>query len=433
MTASSAGAPPSALTPALAARLRDEVSRLGTPLFAYDAERIDAEARRVRAAFPDPNWTRLYSLKANGLPGLVSRIAGHGFGANAVSRGEVSLAFRAGVPPNRTALEGIGKTPADLRTAIDLAEAGRPLLWVSLESTDEAAALAALARRRLRTGRAPDVLVRVNPSVDPDTEPGLAVGRGDSKFGVPPRDFGRVVEAGGGWNGPLRFRGVHVHVGSQLGSVGAWESGVAAALKVFASVGNDHTDFDTIDAGGGFPAGLEPLPGADPAAFAAAASRALRDVGSRRPSRLAIEPGRALVAGAGWLVARVLHVRNAPGEDRSRQVVIDAGMTELIRPALYGTPHPIFALSSEGRRLDGDGDATPALVEGPVCESTDRLGEALLPSMRRGDIVAIGVAGAYASSMGSSYNGRPRPAEVLLEAGGRRILLRRRGSLRSLA
>ncbi|MBA3728670.1 MAG: diaminopimelate decarboxylase, partial [Actinobacteria bacterium] len=166
----------------------------------------------------------------------------------------------------------------------------------------------------------------------------------------------------------------------------------------------------------------------------AAASRALRDAGSRRPSRVAIEPGRALVAGAGWLVARVLHVRNAGAEDRPRQVVIDAGMTELIRPALYGALHPIFSLSSEGRGLDGDvGGGTPALVEGPVCESTDRLGEALLPSMRRGDIVAIGVAGAYASSMGSSYNGRPRPAEVLLEAGGRRVLLRRRGSLRSLA
>ena len=154
----------------------------------------------------------------------------------------------------------------------------------------------------------------------------------------------------------------------------------------------------------------------------------------RRPTRLAIEPGRALVARAGWLVASVLHVRERGG----RQVVLDAGMTELIRPALYGARHPIRALTSLGRPMDAlDGprapDATPARVEGPICESTDALGTHDLPPLQRGDFVAIGDAGAYAASLGSTYNGRPRPPQVMLAVDGRLRLGRRRGSLASLA
>ena len=137
----------------------------------------------------------------------------------------------------------------------------------------------------------------------------------------------------------------------------------------------------------------------------------------RRPTRLAIEPGRALVARAGWLVASVLHVRERGG----RQVVIDAGMTELIRPALYGARHPIVALTSLGRSDRGPTTPTalePARVEGPICESTDALGIHDLPPLRRGDLVAISDAGAYAASLASTYNGRPRPRRSFVEMDG---------------
>ncbi|HSL77268.1 MAG TPA: hypothetical protein VK867_09995, partial [Candidatus Limnocylindrales bacterium] len=148
------------------------------------------------------------------------------------------------------------------------------------------------------------------------------------------------------------------------------------------------------------------------------------------------EPGRALVARAGWLVARVLHVRDRAG----RQVVLDAGMTELIRPALYGARHPIHALTSLGRRVDGVApgvsplgkDLSPTRVEGPICESTDALGTHDLPPLRRGDLVAIADAGAYAASLASTYNGRPRPPQILLAPDGSLTVGRRRGSLASL-
>ena len=191
--------------------------------------------------------------------------------------------------------------------------------------------------------------------------------------------------------------------------------------------------FDTVDLGGGFPVLPADQPSPTPERFARELPAALETVPvERRPTRLAIEPGRALVARAGWLVARVLHVRDRGG----RQIVLDAGMTELIRPALYGARHPIVALTSLGRATDPGGstgpDTEPARVEGPICESTDSLGTHDLPPLRRGDLVAIADAGAYAASLGSAYNGRPRPPQIMRAPDGSFTVGRRRGSLASL-
>ena len=178
--------------------------------------------------------------------------------------------------------------------------------------------------------------------------------------------------------------------------------------------------FDTVDLGGGFP--VRPLgePSPAPERFARELPALLDAIpADRRPTRLAIEPGRALVARAGWLVARVLHVRDRGG----RQVILDAGMTELIRPALYGARHPVRALTQR------PGPIEPTRVEGPICKSTDALGTHDLPPLRRGDLVAIADAGAYATSLGSSYNGRPRPPQVLLGPDGTLTLGRRRGTI----
>jgi diaminopimelate decarboxylase len=422
--------------PVLAGHLLRAARRLGTPLYAYDGAQLDRSAEEIRSAFPSPPWIRLYSAKANFVPGVIGRLAEHGFGVSAVSRGEAALAIRAGVPPERIVLEGVGKTDADLRFAVDLAASGTPLLWVSLESVEDAAVLAALAARS-PSPEGPDVLIRVNPEVEPETHHGLAVGARGSKFGVLANEVPEVIAAGGAAEGPLRWRGIHVHVGSQLRSVHAWRDGVALGVDVFTRHAAELPSFDTLDVGGGLPADptLDDLPA--PSDFAAAATSLVQGrPGVRHPIRLAIEPGRALVAPSGWLVARVLHVRLRPerGEDvpASRTVVLDAGMTELVRPAMYGAEHPIFALSSSGRPFAPGAPFTDAIVEGPVCESTDRFGLAALPHLERGDLVAIGHAGAYGSAMASTYNGRPRIPEVMIEPDGRRTLLRRRGSIATL-
>jgi diaminopimelate decarboxylase len=357
----------------------------------------------------------------------VAEVTCRGFGANAVSRGEWAIARRAGVPNARTSLEGVGKTDADLRAAVRAAATGDPLAWLALESADEAEAATAMARRAgLGRGDRPplDVLVRLNPDVTPETLPGLAVGAGGSKFGLTETEATGLVE----WlvdhaEGAVRPRGVHLHVGSQLRAVDAWRDAVRRGLGVVGLLRPGLPAFDTLDVGGGFPVMPFDEPAPEPGRFARELPALLDAIpGDRRPARLAIEPGRALVARAGWVVARVLHVRDRGG----RVVVIDAGMTEVIRPALYGARHPIFALTSLGQPLELDAVALvagspghePTRVEGPICESTDALGLHDLPPLRRGDLVAIADTGAYAASLASTYNGRPRAPQILIGLDG---------------
>jgi diaminopimelate decarboxylase len=406
----------------LADALRAAAHRYGTPLYATDLATLDAACSAVREAFPDP-IVRQFSVKANDLPTIIGEVGARGFGANVVSRGEWALARRAGLPNARITLEGVGKTPADLRAAARAAASRDPLLWVGIESAEEAEELAAAVRRAGRVAGGDghdlrlDVLYRLNPDVAPETLAGLAVGAGATKFGMTETEIATAILAGGGPDGPLRPRGIHLHVGSQLGAIDAWRDAVRKALAVAALWRGSIETFDTVDLGGGFPVRPVDEPSPSPERFARELPALMEGVpADRRPTRLAIEPGRALVARAGWLLARVLHVRDRAG----RQVVIDAGMTELIRPALYGARHPIVALTSLGRPVDPADPAGPAgvertRVEGPICESTDSLGEHDLPPLRRGDLVAIADAGAYAASFSSHYNGRPRARHVFLD------------------
>jgi diaminopimelate decarboxylase len=434
------------LGPALLAAAR----RFGTPVQVTDAVGLEEAAAAVRVAFPDP-WLRAFSVKANDVTAIVLRVAGLGFDANVVSRGEWAIARRAGLANDRITLEGIGKTDADLRAALRAAADGAPLRWLAIESLDEARALVGLAERSgsggtarsssagAQPGRELDVLFRLNPEVAPETLRELAVGAAGSKFGMTADELSEAVELVAAAPG-LVPRGVHLHVGSQLRAVDAWRDAVRRGLAVLALLGGTRPRFDTLDVGGGFP--VLPLGDAapDPGRFARELPALLDAIpADRRPRRLAIEPGRALVARAGSLVARVLHVRDRGG----RQVVLDTGMTELIRPALYDAWHEITALTSLGRRVDlaaaGHRDEQepvaglePVRVEGPICESTDHLGEHPLPPLRRGDLVVIRDAGAYSASLASTYNGRPRPPQVIVERDGSLSLARRRGSLTAL-
>jgi diaminopimelate decarboxylase len=452
--------------PEIADTLRAAAGRFGTPLYLTDEATVAAAAAELRTAFPDP-WIRQYSVKANDVPAVI-RLAtgpGRGLGANVVSRGEWAAARQAGVPNERISLEGIGKTDADLDAAVRAVARGDPLRWVAIESADEAEALEVRALRAGlgRAGRPPiDVLLRLNPEVNPETQAALAVGAGGSKFGMTETELTATVERLAAGGGAVRPRGVHLHVGSQLGAIDAWRDAVRRGLAVLGLLRGGLPDVDTLDVGGGFAVGPLGEPAARPERFARELPALLETIpADRRPDRLAIEPGRFVVARAGWLVGRVLHVRERGG----RQVVLDVGMTELIRPALYGGIHPIVALTSLGEPVAAGGAAppiatpapppTPALeppqtidgrpllvapepsplvaVHGPICESTDALGEHDLPPLRRGDLVAIRDAGAYAASLSSTYNGRPRPPQVILTTDGRLVLARRRGSITGLA
>lgn len=397
--------------PAVAGSLRAAARLAGTPVYVTDLATIEDGGDALRRAFPDP-WTRQYSVKANDVTAVVrAATTAAGGGANVVSRGEWAVARRAGLANSEITFEGIGKTDADLRAAVRAAADGEPLRWVAVESVDETAAVIAFAGRAalgVRRGSAPlDLLFRLNPDVAPETHAGLAVGAGGSKFGMTEAEIAAALDLARDGGPAIRARGLHVHVGSQLGAVDAWRDAIRRTLATFALLRTAGPDFDTIDLGGGFP--VAPFGNASPTPerFARELPPLLEAIPhDRRPSRFAIEPGRVLVARAGWLVARVLHVRARGGT----QVVIDAGMTELIRPALYGAHHQIVALTSLGDAADPGSPGTPgtrvelAAVHGPICESTDALGEHPLPQLRRGDLVAIRDTGAYAASQSSTYN-----------------------------
>ena len=334
--------------------------RFGTPLFVTDL----ADPRRRLRGRAATRFRIRSSASTRSRPTTCRRSsppsAARGFGANVVSRGEWSLARRAGIPNDRITLEGIGKTTADLARGGPGRGVGDPLRWVAIESPEEAAALAAAVRR---AGAATlDVLYRLNPDVAPETHAGLAVGGGATKFGMTETEIGAAIAAGGGPDGPLRPRGIHLHVGSQLGAVDAWRDAVRKALALAALWRGSIETFDTVDLGGGFP--VRPTASRRPTRRASPGScRPLLDgvPADRRPTRLAIEPGRWLVARAGWLVARVLHVRDRGGP----QVVLDAGHDRAHPAGAVRGPPPDPRPDLARAASPGPGDRSPTRVEGP--------------------------------------------------------------------
>lgn len=395
----------------LSSTLLFAAERFGTPVYVMDMATVASAAGDVEAAFRPP-WVLQYSLKANDLPAVSSFLRKRGWGGNVVSTGEWQFARHGGIRNSAITFEGIGKTDAQLKFAVAEAAGGQPIRWLAVESADEAERLAELSERhRLgRAGRPPlDLLLRLNPQVNPETRAEFAVGRAASKFGMTDTEILALVRGGLFGRPGLRLRGIHVHAGSDLKDVGAWAAAGLHATRLLAELASIEPTADTVDYGGGFPQAAESAP--SPARFLAALTEALAGAGLRLPPRPAIEPGRFLVGSAGWLVTSVLHARPAHAAGGTSLTVIDAGLTELIRPALYGSRHGVYALPFDHWLPDS---VTASSVHGPICESTDTFGIHRLPPLRRGDILAIEDAGAYGASFTSRYNGRPAPAEVAL-------------------
>ena len=433
-----------ALDPRIATAAEIAARTTPTPFYLTSETEIAAAAAHLEAAFPDP-WVRSYSLKADPLPAIVSLLKNRGWGANCVSLGEINAARSASVPNSQITLEGIGKGPEEFDAAIEAAAGGAPFRWVALESADETRALIAAVQAREAPLSTPiRVLLRLNPSIEPGTHAGLAVGRGSSKFGSDLAEItaaARLIAADGAG---IELIGIHLHAGSQLRDLREWQTAVERSLAAYAGLVREglireeaHRGHGTLCVGGGEPVTLDGRddPAEQARAFRAAADAAWSGARGPVPPVRAIEPGRALVAAGTYLVARVLHVRERvevvsgplalPGASVSsceRQVILDAGMGELIRPALYGARHPVLPISSR------DGSTRLSAVHGPICESTDALGAHQLPKgIVRGDLLAITGAGAYADAMWSPYNGRPRPARLLLGVSGELSELRARG------
>ena len=366
--------------------LIEAAERWGTPLYVTDLDVASANAR----AWADllPGALVAYAIKANPDPALLRRLADDSMGFEAVGSVELALALRARCPAERVVVNGVGGTDADLADA---------LATGALVNAESLGALDALLRGG--TGR---IGLRVNPGLDAETHPHLATGSSEAKFGISldelPDAVGRVERAG------RTLTSIGAHIGSAIddpepfGRLASIIAGLAAEIGV-----------ERIDLGGGF-AGA-------PAAWASAVLQRVPDT-----TRLIVEPGRSIVRDAGWLLTRVVRVQSRG------HLIADAGMTELLRPMLYGARHPVTVLT-QGAPLPENGRGWT--LSGPICEAGDVLARDLDAVSGEGALLAIGEAGAYGAAMASSYNGRLRPAQVVLE-GGELRLSRRRETLEDL-
>jgi diaminopimelate decarboxylase len=377
----------------------------GTPTYVYSAEAIRGRYQAIDTAFAGYPHRLHYALKANSAFALVRLLQGIGSAVDANSIWEIDLARRAGFEPADIVFTGVGKSDAELECAVPLG-----LRAINVESAGELARVEAIAAR---LGVVARVAIRINPDIDARSHPHISTGLRINKFGVP-SDAARDLAHSMAGRPALRLVAVHVHVGSQITAVEPLRRAAAFLAETAAALASSGIQLEYLDAGGGLGVAYDDAPAVSPEDYVSALVSQIRPTGLP----IVVEPGRSVVAAAAVLLARVVDVK--PRDATSTFAVLDAGMTELLRPALYNAFHRIEPVKPRAAALQ-----RYELV-GPVCESSDVVGrDRMLPALEQGDLVAIRDAGAYGSAMASNYNRRPLPAEVLVDAGRWRVIRRR--------
>jgi diaminopimelate decarboxylase len=390
-------------------------AEVDTPAFVYSGAAIDDAYRSIDDALSFTPHLIAYAVKANGNLSVLARLASQGCGADIVSVGEMQRALKAGFPPERIVYNGVGKRREEIVAA---AQAGIRALHVeNIQELDVVESVAQELGRPLAIG------LRVNPDVDAKTHPYIATGLRESKFGlaIPIAEsiIPSILE-----NPHLELEAVACHIGSQLSS----PQPLREAIEILGNFANHCTEqgatLHAIDVGGGWPMHYGQEVDAYPpaAAFGDAIREGLEASGVLRPEiQIITEPGRALVGDAGVLLTRVLYTKM---QGDRRFVIVDAAMTELIRPALYGAYHAIMPIVEP----QPNAELIAVDVVGPVCETGDFVAkDRPLAEVRQGDLLAIRGAGAYGREMQSMYNARPLPPEVLVDGSRSRLVRERSG------
>ena len=388
----------------------DIAAQVGTPVYLYSAGALLHAYDGIDEAFAGRPHLICYSIKANMNLAVVNTLVRRGAGIDVTSRGELFRARAAGADPEKIVYSGVGKRDDEIRAAL---EEGIKLF--NVESRAELRHIDAVAGAM--GVRAP-IAFRVNPDVDPQTHPYISTGLRTSKFGVP---ISEAVEAYAEAKAlpNVDVIGLDCHIGSQLVSIEPFADALARVANLVVELRGAGHGIEIIDVGGGLGVMYAEEVPPSPAEYAAAVQGAVGDL----DCEIVLEPGRSLTANAGIFVTRVLYTK---GSDEKSFVVVDGGMNDLLRPALYGSY----------QRIEPVGQARPGVqkvdIVGPVCESGDFFAkDRSFPSVEEGDLVAVRSAGAYGFSMSSNYNGRPRCAEVLVR-GDRFAVVRERENLEDL-
>jgi diaminopimelate decarboxylase len=382
----------------------------GTPFYLYSIAAVRAAWHAFDDAFESHPHTICFAVKANGNLALLRELARLGAGFDIVSQGELVRVLRAGGDPARIVYSGAGKTAAEMRAAL-----AADIACFNVESVAELELLDATAGA---LGLRARVALRVNPDIDARTHPYIATGLTEHKFGIPLGDA-ETVYARAASLANVEIAGVAAHVGSQILDAGVFARTAACLVELARRLAARGIAIEHLDLGGGLGIGY----GRDVAPTPADYARAVLPVLADCPWRVVIEPGRALVGPAGVLVCRVSYLKE---QGAKRFAIVDAGMSDLLRPALYQAWHEIVAV-----RDCGDGPAATYDVVGPLCESADFLGRDRELRVAAGDLLAVLDAGAYGFVMSSNYNGRSRPPELVVD-GRRAHVVRRREQLEDL-
>lgn len=383
----------------------------GTPLYVYSAATIAARYRAVDEAFAGYPHNIHYALKANSTLAIARLLRSLGSNADANSGGEIDVAILAGFTPAQIVFTGVGKTSVELAQAVSIG-----VRSINVESEGEIARIDAIAQER---GARINIAIRVNPDVDARTHPHISTGLKTNKFGIPISDVTDVCRRAQFMDG-VHIIGLHAHIGSQITELTPLANAARALVTLARELRDVGTGIEYLDIGGGLGVSYDGTPVPEAADYANVVLPILRESGLA----IVLEPGRHIIAPAGALLTSVVDVKDAgirPVTLEPRAfIVMDAGMTELIRPMLYDAFHRIEPVVRTSAAL------LSADVVGPLCESSDTLGkDRMLPRPQVGEFYAVLDAGAYGSVMASNYNRRLLPAEVLVENAGWRVIRRR--------
>ena len=367
---------------------------VGTPFYLYSHATLTQHFRAFDGAFEGINHVTCFSMKSNSNQAILSLFAREGGGVDIVSGGELYRALKAGVDPGKIVYSGVGKRGEDLEYAVK-----SDILMFNAESSQEILRLNEVAGK---LGRKARVAIRVNPDVDPQTHPYISTGLKENKFGI---DIRKALEeytrAAGMEN--LLVSGISCHIGSQLTLLSPFVDTLNRLKDLIKELGRAGIHIEYLDLGGGLGITYDQEEPPLPKEYA----KAIREGLGKNDLVLILEPGRVIMGNAGILVTKVLYTK---ATDEKRFIIVDAAMNDLVRPTLYGSFHGIQPVDDSGR------DKFKADIVGPICETGDYLArDREVEAFEPGELMAVMSAGAYGFSMSSTYNSRPRVAEVMVK------------------
>ncbi|MBL7070321.1 MAG: diaminopimelate decarboxylase [Candidatus Omnitrophica bacterium] len=391
-------------------RIEDLAKRFGTPLYVYSYHTLIDHFVKIQRAFSSVNPLICFSVKANSNLAILKALVCKGAGLDIVSGGELFRALKVGCPPERIVYASVGKTDREIEEAIR-----RRILSFNVESLPE---LENINRISARLGRTTQVSIRINPDVEAKTHKYITTGKLTNKFGIDFESAQRILFLRRKFS-RVNLTGLHIHIGSQITTSAPFVGAVRKVSEFIIKLEKMGIGLEFLNIGGGM--GI--VYNQETPQTAQVYANKILPILERTGLKIILEPGRFIAGNAGILVTRILYVKSTP---KKKFVIVDGGMNDLIRPALYGAYHKILPLGKAGAARE------KVDIVGPICESGDFFAKARkLPSLKKGSYLAVMSAGAYGFTMASNYNSRPRPQELLVVK-DRVFVIRRRESNQDL-